>query len=177
MDSYLKDRKLTIVTEEGRIVTDLSAGVPQGSIKGPFLWTCMYDGLLRMKLPNGASLVGFADDLALLVVAEKAWLREIIANEALELIAEWLTSRSLQLSVRKCEAILVTRRRKYDVPRFEINGEVIPLKQEIKYLGGWLDSKWSFKHHVKQAATKASITFTLLIELMPNVGGPWPARR
>ena len=72
MDSYLKDRKLTIVTEEGTIATDLSAGVPQGSIKGPFLWTCMYDGLLRMKLPNGPSLVGFADDLALLVVAEKA---------------------------------------------------------------------------------------------------------
>ena len=44
MDSYLKDRKLTIVTEEGRIATDLSTGVPQGSIKGPFLWTCMYDG-------------------------------------------------------------------------------------------------------------------------------------
>ena len=61
MDSYLKDRKLTIVTEEGTIATDLSAGVPQGSIKGLFLWTCMYDGLLRMKLPNGASLVGFAD--------------------------------------------------------------------------------------------------------------------
>ena len=67
MDSYLKDRKLTIVTEEGRIVTDLSAGVPQESIKGPFLWTCMYDELFRMKLPNRALLVGFADGLALLV--------------------------------------------------------------------------------------------------------------
>ena len=32
-----------------------------------------------------------------------------IANEALELIAEWLTSRFLQLTVRKCEANLVTR--------------------------------------------------------------------
>ena len=61
----------------------------------------MYDGLLRMKLPNGTSLVGFADDLTLLVVAEKAWLVEIIANEALELIAEWLTSRCLQLTVPK----------------------------------------------------------------------------
>ena len=97
MDSYLKDRKLTKVTEEGRIAIDLSAGVPQGSIKGPFLWTCMYEGLLRIKLPNGPSLVGFADDLAVIVVAEKAWLVEIIANEALELIAERLVSRSLQL--------------------------------------------------------------------------------
>ena len=30
----------------------------------------MYDALLRTKLLNGASLVGFAHDLALLVVAE-----------------------------------------------------------------------------------------------------------
>ena len=166
------DRKLTIVTEEG-IVTDLSVGVPQGSIKGPFLWTCMYDGLLRMKLPNMASLVGFA----LLVVAEKAWLVEIIANKALELIAEWLTSRFLQLTVRKFEAILVTRRRKYEAPRFENNGKVIPLKQEIKYFGLWRDSKWSFKHHVKQAAMRASIACTSLMRLLPKVGGPWPARR
>ena len=66
------------------------------------------------------------------MVAEKAWLVEIIANEALEVIAEWLTSRFLQLRVPKCEAILVTRRRMYEAPRFEINGEVIPLKQKIK---------------------------------------------
>ena len=41
----------------------------------------------------------------------------------------------------------------------------------------WLDSKWSFKHHVKQAATKSSITCTSLMRLMPNIGGPWPVRR
>ena len=130
-----------------------------------------------MKLPNGTSLVGFADDFAQIVVAEKAWLVEIIANEALELIAEWLVSRSLQLTVRKCEAILVTRRKKYEAPRFESNGEVISLKKEIKYLGVWLDSKWSFKHHLKQAATKTSITCTSLMRLMLNIGGPWPTRR
>ena len=123
----------------------------------------MYDGLLRMKLPDGTPLVGFAYDLALLVVAEKAWLVEIIANEAL--IAEWLISRSLQLRVRKCEAILVTRRRKYEALRFEINGEAIPLKQKIKY--------FIFRN---EGAAKASITCTSLMRLMLNVGGPWPAR-
>ena len=58
MDSNLKDRKLTMVTEEGRIATDLSAGVSQGSIKGPFLWTCIYDGLLRIKYRTGHRLLG-----------------------------------------------------------------------------------------------------------------------
>ena len=76
-----------IVTKNGKIEIDLTAGVPQGSIKGPFLWNCMYDGLLRLKMPDGAYLVGFADDLALVVVAEEAWQAELIAYEAVELIA------------------------------------------------------------------------------------------
>ena len=69
---------------------------------------------------------------------------EIIANETQELIAEWLTSRFLQLTVRKCGAILVKRRRKYEALRFEVNGELIPLKKEIKDLG-----VCSFKHASK----------------------------
>ena len=44
-------------------------------------------------------------------------------------------------------------------------------------MGVWLDSKWSFKHHVKQAETKASIVRTSLMRLMPNMEGLWPARR
>ena len=105
------------------------------------------------------------------MVAEK--LVEIIANESQDLIADWLTSRFWQLTVRKFQAILVKRRRKYEAPRFKINGEVIPLKQEIKYLGVWLDRKWSFKHHVEQAITKASITCTSLMRLMPTVWGTY----
>ena len=128
-------------------------------------------------MPVGAYLVGFADDLALVVVAEEAWQSELIAKEVLELIANWLNSRHLQLAVHKCEALLVTRRRKYDPSQFEINGELIPLKSEIKYLGVWLDKKWTFKRHIKEAATKASIACTSLSRLIPNIGGPWPERR
>ena len=72
MDSSNFDSKLTLVIEEGRTVIYLSAGERQGLIKCFFLWTCIYDGLLRMKVRIRASLVEFADVLALLVVAEKA---------------------------------------------------------------------------------------------------------
>ena len=49
--------------------------------------------------------------------------------------------------------------------------------KEIKYLKVWLDKKWAFKRHIKEAATKASIACTSLSRLIPNIGGPWLERR
>lgn len=45
----------------------MTCGVPQGSKLGPLLWNITYDGVLEMTLPAEATLVGFADDLALIV--------------------------------------------------------------------------------------------------------------
>lgn len=47
----------------------------------------MYDGILRFQLSDRASVVGFADDQVLEVVAESTELVEIIANGGLEIIA------------------------------------------------------------------------------------------
>ena len=50
--------------------------------------------------------------------------------------------------MRKCEVILVTHRRKYEAPRFS-----------------------------DQRGSNPSQTGDKVLGLMPNVGGPWPARR
>ena len=45
-------------------------GIPQGSVFGPLLWNVMYDGNLRLNLPANAEIIGFADHIAILLVAK-----------------------------------------------------------------------------------------------------------
>ena len=67
LKDYLRDRRLLYDTLDGRRQRVLSAGIAQGSVLGPDLWNTFYDGLLRVHLPVGVSLVGYADDVALTI--------------------------------------------------------------------------------------------------------------
>jgi len=70
-------------TPEGSIEVCISGGVSQGSVVGPLLWNLIYDDVLRLGLPPGAELFGFADDT--LVVAASPSITELEAtiNESL----------------------------------------------------------------------------------------------
>ena len=48
----------------------MTSGVPQGSVLRPLIWNIMYDGVLRLRLPNGTTIVGFADDIAIVSIAK-----------------------------------------------------------------------------------------------------------
>lgn len=39
-------------------------GAPKGSAHCPSIWNIMYDGVLRLQLAKGETVVGFADDIA-----------------------------------------------------------------------------------------------------------------
>lgn len=60
--SYFRERKL--VTPNGKPMS-MHAGVPTGSVVGPALWNIFYDGVLHLEVPYGVTLIGYADDLAI----------------------------------------------------------------------------------------------------------------
>ncbi|KAG8289406.1 hypothetical protein J6590_104980 [Homalodisca vitripennis] len=69
----------------------------------------------------------------------------------LHLLEPWLTKWRIKVNVDKCEAISFTRtRRQADGRHLSSNGDDIPWKTSVKYLGVLLDSKLTFTPHVKE---------------------------
>ena len=73
IDDYLSDRWVIYKGDKCSVKEEMKRGAPQGSRVGPLVWNVMYDDFLRMDLPAGTSIIGFADD-ALVVIP--CWRRQ-----------------------------------------------------------------------------------------------------
>lgn len=174
VENYFSGRTLEYGARHERVVT---AGVPQGSVLGPALWNALYDGLLRVELPEGAQLVAFADDVALLVTAKDTLNLRIYGEESLRRVKGWLQTACLELAVHKTEAVFFTRRRKLKPPRLLLDDFEVPFHKSVRYLGVHVDAKLNFTEHVQKASAKAATVVTQIARLMPNIGGPKSKRR
>jgi len=108
--SYMSDQELVVEGPQGGSRIEVSCGVPQGSVLGPLLWNVFYDGLLRLDVPGGVDLVGFADDLAVIVRAHNADLVEMDGNPVLEMVGGWMSANGLQVAPQKSEAVVLTKK-------------------------------------------------------------------
>lgn len=86
------------------------------------MWNVFYDSLLRIKLPVEALLVGFADDIALVVVNYTIEGIEQNTNDALVVINKWMQTNGLELTHSKSEAVKLTRRWAFRSPLWELRG-------------------------------------------------------
>jgi len=97
--SYMQDRSLIIGGGTQNVRSrKVTCGVPQGSVLGPALWNIYYDDLLRINLPSGTTLIGFADDVALTAVAHTTPLLEDLVNNVLARVNLWMEEHQLSLA-------------------------------------------------------------------------------
>lgn len=177
ISSYLSKRKLRYSTSRGWKEYWVTAGVPQGSVLGPLLWIIMYDGVLRLRLPKGVKIIGFADDIAIVVVAKDTEQVRVAANEAIAQVRQWLTSAGLALAEQKTEAVLITSRKKVEHLSIEVGDQTIASKESLKYLGVMIDNRLSYNEHMDYVSEKAGRVQAALAGILPNIGGPRQGRR
>ena len=133
----------------------ISAGVPQGSILGPFFFLVFVNDLtenfkLDVKL--------FADGTSLFTVVENSKAAANDTNHDLELITQW--ARDWRMSVnpdpqkRAVELIFSTKKTEIDHPVILFNNAPVKQVNEHKHLGIVLDSKLTFSAQIRAAISK-----------------------
>ena len=100
LTSYLKDRKQRVkINGTYSDITDITSGVPQGSILGPLLFS-LYISDLKCLRPNYARLVKYADDTTLLFqikdVNDLEYLKEEIDN-----VYKWTNKNRMTINSNK----------------------------------------------------------------------------
>lgn len=123
----------------------IPAGVPQGSILGPFLFILYVHDI--PKQPH-TSLACFADDTASLTSSSDEDLiisrLQLFLNGLKSYFQKW----KLKLNETKTEAIMFSRKHKSPSRTLKIGEHSIPWQDSVKYLGVTFDKRLRWTKHI-----------------------------
>ena len=143
----------------------ITCGVPQGSILRPLLFL-----LYINDLPNTSKLLSFhlfADDTNIYCLRKNLNDLELILNQKLHAVAEWMKSNRLALGILKTNFVLFHSKKlkPYKSLNLKIDGVNIQEVSTVKYLGVTFDSNLTWKNHVNELCLKLSKTVGIFSKL------------
>ena len=153
--SYLSSRTFLIkIKDTHSQVKDTKAGVPQGSVLGPILYT-----LYTANIPTttNSTVLTFADDTTILVRHTNPETAVKLQQEHITKIEKWLQEKQIKANPNKCNHITFTLRKKIP-PIILLNGMHITQTKHVKYLGLHLDTQLTCKLHIKSIVEKIQTT-------------------
>lgn len=154
--SYLEDRNIRVNYARATSEKGTTKGCVQGSIAGPTFWNLILDSLLHKMASMGVYCQAFADDVVLVFSDFTSSPLQQSANRALDVVSEWGVQNKLRFAAHKTNAMVLTRKLKYDVPVLRMSGTRLDLVKEVKLLGLTIDSKLTFNAHVSATCRKAA---------------------
>ena len=133
-------------------IVNLDSGVVQGSVLGPLLFVIFITDITNLFANNNCKCKLYADDLKLYSVLETSADCNIL-QQKLNAIYEWSSKWQLLISYKKCNVMYVGNL-EHSV-QLLLNGNALPVANEVKDLGVIVDDKLTFNGHIDQIVQRA----------------------
>ncbi len=165
--NYLTDRKQT--TEIDCTKSEymaITCGVPQGSILGPLLFSIFINDL--PSVVKQSQVILYADDTALIYSGKTNTEISKVLNSELTAIKQWLDNSKLTLNIKKSKSMLIGSARKLKTTselNILLNNQNIIQVDHYKYLGIWLDTKYTFGIHIDKIKQKIAYKIISLMRI------------
>ena len=139
----------------------LYAGVPQGAVISPSLFTILINDLFD-NIPKCVENSLYADDGALWFTSPSLEQAVTQIQSAMNSIMTWSQKWGLQLSLDKTKALIFTRKRLKDVPKLYLFNSPIKYTNTFKFLGITFDKSLTWRPHIEHIKEKCHKDLQLL---------------
>lgn len=152
-------KQFTVTNNFSSPLSDVTSGVPQGSVLGPLLFSIFINDL-PSHLTSSVRL--FADD-CIIYRQIRSTTDHAILQQDLECVTNWCTSWQMTLNTDKCKIMTVSRKHSNSLFTYSLNSVTLSRTSSYKYLGVYLTSNLSWAEHIQCITAKASRTLGYLI--------------
>ena len=155
--SILKHRTVSAELQGERMVRIPKRGSPQGGVLSPLIWNLIMDTILSKFKGRAVRVVGYADDIMLLVGGKDPGTLVSLINEALEEVLNWGDKNGLVFNAEKTACVRFSRAKRFSAwKKVMMRDQVVDYEDSMKYLGVTLQKSLSWTAHVNERVAKAT---------------------
>ncbi|GBN13046.1 putative RNA-directed DNA polymerase from transposon X-element [Araneus ventricosus] len=149
-------------------------GVPQGSVLSVTIFTLKLNGILQ-QLPLSVKGFLYVDDLYISCTGDNMAFIERQLQLAVNKIHQWSAFNGFTFSTAKTPCVHFCRKRRlHPEPEIKLEGQLINVVSEVKFLGVIFDKKLTFHPHVMRLRKKLDKALNIL-KVLSNTS--WRASR
>jgi len=154
---WLKDfltgrQQQVLVNGEQSDATEVTSGVPQGTVLAPLLFLCFIN-----DLPNNilSTVRLYADDVILYASINSTEDCHQLQKD-LAILERWANKWKMTFNVQKCEFIRITQKKRPIVYQYTLYNNVLQEVTHTTYLGLTINSTLSWSEHIRRITSKAN---------------------
>ena len=158
---YLSNRRQRVVIDGySSSLTDITSGVPQGSILGPLFFVLFINDLPDVVCP-ASTIALYADDSKMFRVINCDDDQTLFQND-LDKLYHWSQCNLMDFNSKKCKIMRITKKQVPFINRVQLSDTVLEEVKEFKDLGILTNNCLSWNSHIDMITAKANRMLGLL---------------